>query len=104
MNRLVLAMIFLYRKFVSPFKGFSCAYRLHTGGLSCSAHGYRVIERHGISCGLKLIGRRLDRCRQKYLQFNTVRGGYKKTLKARLRAHFASSKNFCTFLYSPICF
>jgi len=34
----------------------------------------------------------------------TVRGGYKKTLKGRLRAHFASSKNFCTFLYSPICF
>lgn len=33
-----------------------------------------------------------------------VRGGYKKTLKARLRAHFTNSKNFCTFMYSPICF
>jgi len=32
----------------------------------------------------------------------TVKGGYKKTLKGRLRKHFAGSEGFCKFLYPPI--
>lgn len=32
----------------------------------------------------------------------TIRGGYKRTLKAKLKAHFANSKNYCEIRYSPI--
>lgn len=51
-----------YQRFLSPHKGFSCAYRVHTGGQSCSHFGYRAIERHGPWLGLKLLRRRLDKC------------------------------------------
>lgn len=62
MSRLVLGAIRLYQRFVSPYKGFGCAYRLHTGCASCSTLGYRAIRRHGLRVGLGLLGRRLDRC------------------------------------------
>ena len=69
MNKnLALAAVKLYQRYVSPFKGFSCAYRIQTGRASCSGHGCRVIERYGILLGLKLIQRRLDQCGQKYRQ------------------------------------
>ena len=60
--RLALWAIRLYQRHLSPRKGFSCAYRIVTGGASCSAHGYRVIQRHGLSLGLPLLRRRLARC------------------------------------------
>jgi putative component of membrane protein insertase Oxa1/YidC/SpoIIIJ protein YidD len=66
MNWIALATILIYQKYISPFKGFSCAYRAYTGQLSCSAHGYKSIERYGIFIGLKLIRRRLKKCRLKY--------------------------------------
>jgi putative component of membrane protein insertase Oxa1/YidC/SpoIIIJ protein YidD len=66
MRRIALAMIALYQRFVSPIKGFSCAYRASTGGAGCSAHGYRVIERYGMWMGLRLLKRRLDSCSREY--------------------------------------
>ena len=60
--RLALWAIRLYQRYLSPLKGFSCAYRVHRGGASCSAYGYRVIGRRGLLAGLRLLNRRLDRC------------------------------------------
>ena len=60
--RLALWAIRLYQRHLSPRKGFSCAYRVVTGGASCSAHGYQVIWRHGLAAGLPLLRRRLRRC------------------------------------------
>ena len=45
---LALAAITLYQRFVSPRKGFSCAYRFHTGGPSCSVLGFRAVRRYGV--------------------------------------------------------
>lgn len=60
--RLALWAIRCYQRHLSPRKGFSCAYRVHRGGASCSAHGYRMIQRHGLALGLALLRRRLRRC------------------------------------------
>lgn len=60
--RLALAAIRGYQRHLSPHKGFSCAYRCATGRASCSAHGYRVIERFGLWNGLALLQRRLRLC------------------------------------------
>ena len=57
-----LGAIRLYQRFISPHKGFGCAYRLHTGGASCSTLAYRAIRRHGLFTGLALLDQRLDRC------------------------------------------
>lgn len=34
----------------------------------------------------------------------TVKGGYKRTLTARLQVHFSQSKEFCELRYRPICY
>jgi len=51
---LALLAITLYQRHLSPYKGFRCAYALHTGRASCSRLGYRAIRRHGLR-GLGLL-------------------------------------------------
>jgi len=60
--RLALRAIRFYQRHLSPIKGFSCPLRAATGGASCSSHGYRMIERHGLRLGLALLDRRLALC------------------------------------------
>jgi putative component of membrane protein insertase Oxa1/YidC/SpoIIIJ protein YidD len=60
--RTALAAIRAYQRWLSPHKGFCCALRAATGGDSCSAYGYRVIERFGLRRGLGLLDRRLGLC------------------------------------------
>lgn len=62
MRRLALAAIRGYQRWLSPLKGFSCAFRVWSGAESCSAYGYRVIERFGLRRGLGLLDRRLALC------------------------------------------
>ena len=62
LSRLALWAIRLYQRRLSPIKGYSCAYRVATGGQGCSAYGYRAIARHGLAAGLALLDRRLHRC------------------------------------------
>jgi putative component of membrane protein insertase Oxa1/YidC/SpoIIIJ protein YidD len=61
-SRIALAAIRAYQRWLSPHKGFCCALRAATGGESCSAYGYRVIERFGLRRGLGLLDRRLGLC------------------------------------------
>ena len=63
---MALAAIRGYQRYLSPHKGFSCAYRCATGRDSCSRHGYRVIERFGLWNGLALLRRRLRLCGETY--------------------------------------
>ncbi|HEX9173450.1 MAG TPA: membrane protein insertion efficiency factor YidD [Telluria sp.] len=62
LTRLALLSIRAYQRYLSPVKGFSCALRVATGGDSCSAYGYRVIDRRGIKQGLGLLRRRMQAC------------------------------------------
>lgn len=62
MRRLLLYAIRLYQRYVSPHKGFVCAYRVHTGRRSCSALGLRAVRRYGVVGGLDLIRQRTARC------------------------------------------
>ena len=62
MKRPVLAAITVYQRYVSPLKGYSCAFRVRTGRDSCSAYGKRAIARHGLAAGLQLLKRRMEHC------------------------------------------
>lgn len=62
MKRLALTAIRLYQRYISPYKGFCCAYRFHTGKASCSALGFRAIQQHGVLAGLGILHKRLQRC------------------------------------------
>lgn len=61
-TQLALGAIRGYQRYVSPYKGFSCAYRVHTGCASCSALGFRAIRRYGVARGLAILDSRLVRC------------------------------------------
>ncbi|MBB5367258.1 MULTISPECIES: membrane protein insertion efficiency factor YidD [unclassified Janthinobacterium] len=61
-QHLALWAIRAYQRYLSPYKGFSCAYRVRTGRDSCSGYGYRVIARHGLIPGWALLRRRLHAC------------------------------------------
>ena len=62
MRELALAAIGVYQRYVSPYKGFCCAYRAHTGRGSCSALGARAIRRWGVRRGLAVLRLRRHRC------------------------------------------
>ncbi|WP_412478269.1 membrane protein insertion efficiency factor YidD [Azonexus sp. IMCC34839] len=62
LRKLALAAIQFYQRHISPYKGFCCAYRFHTGRVSCSQLGYRAISRLGLWRGLIVLRRRLIRC------------------------------------------
>ena len=62
MRSVMLALIRLYQRYISPYKGFCCAYRCHTGRQSCSALGFRAIRRYGVLSGVAVLRRRLDLC------------------------------------------
>ena len=79
-KNVALALIRGYQRYLSPRKGFSCAYRVHAGGHSCSAFGHRAISRRGLLLGLVLLRRRLARCswehHQHQLRWNAYRSGF----------------------------
>lgn len=62
MRELALGAIGVYQRYVSPYKGFCCAYRAHTGRAGCSALGARAIRRWGLRRGLAVLRLRLHRC------------------------------------------
>lgn len=62
MRVLALAAIRYYQRYLSPLKGFHCAYCSATGRATCSNFGYRAINRHGVWIGLALLKRRTQRC------------------------------------------
>src|SRR5579871_6111831 len=59
---LAVATITLYQRYVSPYKGFRCAFHAHHGGLSCSEYGKQMIHEHGLADGISLIFRRFHEC------------------------------------------
>ncbi len=61
-RKLLLGAIRGYQRWISPYKGFCCAYRQHTGRASCSHLGFRVVRRHGVVAGLQLLRQRMALC------------------------------------------
>ena len=62
MRTLLLTAISAYQCYLSPHKGFCCAYRVFTGHPSCSALGFRAVRRYGVLAGLGILRRRIYLC------------------------------------------
>ena len=87
MKHIALAAIRLYQRWLSPIKGFACAYRIHIGSRSCSHLGYRAIRRYGLFGGTKVLNVRLALCSD----CNTER----RAISARRRAQLGSCDAPC---------
>lgn len=62
MRAIALPAIRFYQRRISPYKGFSCAYRVHLGRCSCSELGWRAVRRFGLLKGVGVLRLRLERC------------------------------------------
>jgi uncharacterized protein len=65
-DRLMLASIGFYRRFLSPYKGFRCAYGAVYGRGSCSDVVLRVARRYGGLRAFQLSWRQAARCRDAF--------------------------------------
>jgi putative component of membrane protein insertase Oxa1/YidC/SpoIIIJ protein YidD len=63
LRRAAVRAISLYQIYVSPYKGFQCAYRYHTGGNSCSEYAKRIVLRFGLLTLWTALPRQFARCR-----------------------------------------
>ena len=57
----------LYQRYVSPHKGFCCAYRVQTGRRSCSAYGKTIASRLGFLALIEALPRRFARCKASFV-------------------------------------
>lgn len=62
MKFVFLFLIKFYQKFISPYKGFHCAYAKKHNDCTCSNYGYQVINNHGVVKGFKLLNIRFKEC------------------------------------------
>jgi putative component of membrane protein insertase Oxa1/YidC/SpoIIIJ protein YidD len=53
-----------YQRWISPHKGYQCAFKQYHGGLSCSEYGEKVIAENGVFTGLLFLNARFDECSQ----------------------------------------
>lgn len=60
---LSIGLIHFYQKFISPHKGFCCAYRKYSGGRSCSHYAVVAVRRFGVSALWLSLPKRLDDCK-----------------------------------------
>ena len=66
MKQLIVIFIEIYQKFISPRKGFCCAYKVVKGGRSCSEYGKYSISTFGVFKGSKLLMKRFQLCGRVY--------------------------------------
>lgn len=65
---MALQCIVFYQKWISPYKGFCCAYKHRTGGHSCSQYALKVVRRFGVWGLIRGLPEQFDRCHHAYLE------------------------------------
>jgi putative component of membrane protein insertase Oxa1/YidC/SpoIIIJ protein YidD len=74
MSAMALSAIRGYQRYLSPRKGYACAYRLRHGGTGCSGYAKAAIADHGVICALPLARARFRACRAAALTMDGARG------------------------------
>jgi len=59
-----LSAIYAYQRYLSPHKGYGCAYRLAHGGTGCSGYAKHTITDLGVLKAIPLILKRFAQCKQ----------------------------------------
>jgi putative component of membrane protein insertase Oxa1/YidC/SpoIIIJ protein YidD len=63
----------IYQRFVSPYKGYTCAHRVYCGGDSCSEFAKYALMNYSTMAALKLIKQRLLDCRAVFMAHSGLR-------------------------------
>jgi len=65
----VIAVIVFYQKYLSPYKGYSCAHAAYYRGDSCSTAISKIIRRQGLIAGWPAIKQQFTRCSHAYERY-----------------------------------
>ena len=63
-SRFILLLVRGYQLYLSPYKGFSCAYRKLHNGQSCSSYFYSCVSSYGLSTASIMLRQRFHECTQ----------------------------------------
>ena len=66
LDKFILRLIALYKRYISPHKGYRCAYSALHGGDSRSTEIAKIIRSHGTYRGLHLVHRQMINCSNAY--------------------------------------
>lgn len=101
MKAIALFAIKAYQRYISPRKGFCCAYRVHTGYRSCSVLGYRAIRRYGVASGIAVLQKRFKRCSAAHQQHQI--SNHSPRLRHRNQSGFCDVPCDCPSIDIPSC-
>lgn len=62
-----------YQKYISPYKGFKCAHKAHTYGMSCSTYGLFAFNNYSVKDAIVKIEDRLKSCKEIHTLYKTDR-------------------------------
>ena len=85
MRYFFIALISLYQRFLSPLKGYGCAYRIRHQSNSCSGAVKSLLAQHGVIKSIPLIRLRFRACRHAY---DDLKAGYIPPYSADLPCDF----------------
>ncbi len=83
-----------YQTYISPRKGYACAYRVLYNDLSCSAFRRNEIEHHGVFKGIRNTLDRLKACKTASSKIREKRN----TLKGKVGSSVKENTNECNNL------
>ncbi|MDO9178456.1 MAG: membrane protein insertion efficiency factor YidD [Agitococcus sp.] len=85
MRHFFIFLITLYQKYISPHKGFKCAYACYHRSLSCSAMVKNIIAEHGVIAGWPMIKQQFANCHLAYQYLETEREKKERERRERSR-------------------
>ena len=62
-DKVLVHMINIYQKYISPHKGFCCAYRAYSGNSSCSEFTKITIKKNGLIKAIPSIKKQFLKCK-----------------------------------------
>jgi putative component of membrane protein insertase Oxa1/YidC/SpoIIIJ protein YidD len=62
-KKVIITLIEIYQKYISPHKGYCCAYRVYHGDLSCSEYAKKSLQSKKLYLAMKDIRSRFYACK-----------------------------------------
>ncbi|NEO86319.1 MAG: membrane protein insertion efficiency factor YidD [Spirulina sp. SIO3F2] len=97
LDRCSLTLVDLYQHYLSPRKGFCCAYRVLYGELSCSAYFRQQVEHQGVWGAIEPLRSRLKACKAAHHVLMTQAEDPEESEESRRRQHHTWDWSDCCY-------
>ena len=94
-DKIAIALVSLYQRYLSPYKGFRCAHKTLYGGTSCSQYFQMVVREKGLVAAIPKFQQRLLDCKQANVLIHAQDNSEEKTKKKKKDRFFDC--NCCYF-------